>query len=486
MEKAKSPEKPLVDRVWDFFASVKLAIVTFGLIALTSIIGTVIEQGGEPEKNLEVLRKLFGEALAPTLYRISEALGFMDMYHSWWFISFLVIFITNLVICSLDRLPRIIRLVNEPLNPLPIERFRAYPIKSEIKVESSTDGVRNSVRHLLGKMGFKALEVSESGNTQFYAQKGAYSRYGVYVTHLSIIVIMLGAVIGIFFGFNGFLNLPEGYYSDVAYERNTNRAHPLGFTIKCDDFDVEFYEGKDMPKDYRSWLTITKNGKVVKKQMIEVNVPLKYEGYTFYQSSYGPSAALLQNPHGIIILRVTSTTGQTRTVNLEMNGTFEIPGTGIVGKVTDYSPAIAFRNDGSTFTYSQMMNNPAVYVTFSRDGKELYSGWLLKRYPRTWNLPDGNRVEFIDYWGMQYTGLQVRKDPGVWIVYLGCLVMAVGLYMAFFMSHRKIWVAVTPDGRKATRVLVAATANKNRPSFQKDIEQLISSIHKEIQGGTHG
>ncbi|HDO21616.1 MAG TPA: hypothetical protein ENG86_02010, partial [Nitrospirae bacterium] len=112
-------------------------------------------------------------------------------------------------------------------------------------------------------------------------------------------------------------------------------------------------------------------------------------------------------------------------------------------------------------------------------GKKLYSGWLLKRYPQTWDLPEGNRVEFIDYWGAQYTGLQVRKDPGVWLVYLGCLIMSAGLYSAFFVSHKKIWVALLPDGKKGSKILIAATVNKNRLSFERNIDKLTSILTKQ-------
>lgn len=475
METNTEKGKTIIDKVWDFFASIKLAAVTFGLIALSSIIGTVIEQGGEPEKNLEVLSKLFGKGLAPTLYRISENLGFMDMYHSWWFIAFLVVFTTNLIICSLERLPNRWKVIKLPLNPLSLDKFGSSSLRNEIKLNKPPQDVRDSIRHAVKRMGFNALEVSEEGTIQFYSQKGAYSRLGVYITHLSILLILIGAVTGIFLGFNGFLNLPEGYSSDVAYSRRGGTAHQLGFTIKCDDFDVEFYEGKDLPKDYKSWLTVSKNGNVVKKQMIEVNTPLRFEGYTFYQSSYGA----MPNPTGVLFFNVISSKGVSEVVNIGLNESFIIQGTDISGMAIDFSPALAFRQDGSTFTYSEMMNNPGVRMIFSKNGKELYSGWLLKRYPQTWNLPDGNRVEFIDYWGSQYTGLQVRKDPGVWIVYLGCLIMGAGLYMAFFMSHRKLWVALTPDGKKGSKVLIAGSTNKNKTSYERDLEKMAASITKQ-------
>ncbi len=475
MTNTNSKNKTFIDRIWDIFASVKLAAVTFGLIAISSIIGTVIEQGAEPEKNIEVLTKLFGEGMAPTLYRISEALGFMDMYHSWWFISFLVIFTTNLIICSLERLPNIIKIVKQPVKPLSLDKFGSYSIKSEITTRSTPDKIRDDVRAALKRFGFNASEVVESDSVQFYSQKGGTSRLGVYVTHLSVILILVGAVIGIFFGFNGFLNLPEGYTSEVAYSRRGGTAHPLGFSIKLDDFDVEYYEGKDMAKDYRSWLTVSRNGQVVKKQMIEVNAPLRFEGYTFYQSSYG----LMPNPQGVLVVNTVSNTGAAETINTSPNGSFNIPGTDIEVKITEFSPAVAFRQDGTTFTYGDMMTNPGIHIDFSIGGQE-FDGWILKRYPQTWSLPGGHRVELIDYWGSQYTGLQVRKDPGVWIVYLGCLIMSIGLYSAFFMSHKKIWVSISPDSKNGSNIMIAATANKNRPSFEKDVDKFAAALQKQL------
>jgi len=84
----------------------------------------------------------------------------------------------------------------------------------------------------------------------------------------------------------------------------------------------------------------------------------------------------------------------------------------------------------------------------------------------------------VDLWGAQYTGLQVRKDPGVWIVYLGCIVMGIGLYTTFFMSHKKLWLALIPSEKK---LLIAATANKNRPAFERKIDGMITTISNTIK-----
>jgi len=470
--------KGLVDRVWDLFASVKFAVVLFLLIALSSIVGTVIEQGAEPEKNLMLLKRLFGDSLAPSVYRVFEALGFMDMYRSWWFVSLLVLFSANLIICSLDRLPRVWRLVREPVGPLSPLMVKGIPIRKEVRLKGAPESVRGRLVRALGSIGFSVQEspAVEDEGYQLYSQKGRYSRLGVYITHLSILVIMLGAVIGIFFGFKGYLPLQEGYTSDIAYARDDS-AHQLGFAVRCDDFDVEFYDMSDMPKVFRSRLTVIKDGKEVLKKVVEVNSPLRYGGYTFYQSNYG----MVPGARGYFILKVRGGSGKAVTIKRMLGESFVIPGTEIVGTIRDFSPALAMDSSGKAYTYSDMMNNPAVYIEFSEGGKTRYSGWILKRFPATWRLPDGNMVEFVDYWGVQYTGLQVRKDPGVWLVYLGSGIMALGLYMAFFMSHRRIWVLVGREGRYST-VTVLASASKNRQSFERRIVKLIA----DLSGGSDG
>ncbi len=470
-------KKGFVDRIWDLFASIKLAVVLFPLIALSSIVGTVIEQGAEPEKNLMLLKRIFGDSLAPSAYRFLETLGFMDMYRSWWFITLLVLFSANLIICSLDRLPRIWRLIREPLKPLSPLMVRTVSIRKGVHLKGAPEAIREKLMPALKSLGFSAQDSSmEDGGYQLYSQKGRYSRLGVYITHLSIIVIMLGAVIGVFFGFKGYLPLQEGYASDIAYASDDS-THKLGFTIRCDDFDVEFYDMSDMPKVFKSRLTVIKDGKEVLKKVVEVNSPLRYGGYTFYQSNYG----MVPDAKGYFILKIRGGSGKTVTVNRMPGESFVIPGTEIVGTIKDFSPALAMDNSGKTFTYSDMMNNPAVYIEFSDRGKAKYAGWILRRFPSTWRLPDGNMVELVDYWGVQYTGLQVRKDPGVWLVYLGSGIMTLGLYLAFFMSHRRIWVLVRREG-KYSEVTVLASASKNRPSFERKIERFIA----DLSGGADG
>jgi cytochrome c biogenesis protein len=322
------------------------------------------------------------------------------------------------------------------------------------------------------------LESGAEKEVQYYAEKGNYTRLGVYVTHLSILIILLGAMGGVYFGFNGSLALPEGETSSFAYSAG-DREIPLGFDLRCDKFEVEYYGQTDMPKAYKSWLTVLKDGKEVMKKTITVNDPLKYAGITVYQSSFGTVPGAQER--GVVIMRVVSKDGKTEDINARIGDTFAIPGTDVRGRITNFSPALALDQSGRPFTYEKNMVNPALFIEFTGVNGKDYSAWFLKRYPETWSLPDGNRVEFLDYWGAQYTGLQVRKDPGVVLVYLGCIIMALGLYVTFFMSHRRVWVNVVEE-KGTARIAIGASANRNRASFERKIERLVGLLQAGQKG----
>lgn len=388
-----------IDRIWKFFASITLAVVVFTLISVTSIIGTIVEQQAAPERNIKLLTKLVGADAAPGLLKILDTLGFTNMYRSWWFLALLFIFAANLIICSIERLPSRWKMAREQIAPLGPEQGAHMPIQRHFTLEDKPEKARESVTGLLKGLGLSVLVRETDEGVQICGERGRYSRIGVYVTHLSILLIMAGAVAGIFLGFNASLNLLEGTSSAVAYQRNGTEI-PLGFEIRCDDFDVSFYDNSDTPRAYRSWLTILEGGKEVVKQEIEVNTPLRYRGITFYQSSYGFSPT----KDSLFKFSLSSGDGTRKDVQVRFGESFAMPGGKVSGTVSDFSPALGIDNKGRLFTYADMMNNPAVLVEFSDGGKPLYQQWVLKRYPETWVTKDG-MVEFKDLWGSQYTGL---------------------------------------------------------------------------------
>lgn len=74
-----------------------------------------------------------------------------------------------------------------------------------------------------------------------------------------------------------------------------------------------------------------------------------------------------------------------------------------------------------------------------------------------------------------YTGLQIAKDPGVWIVWLGCLLMVVGIYAAFFMSHKRIWIRIENG-----TITIGGNASKNPSGFKLFFDRLTSKLRTEL------
>lgn len=452
-----SKERSFTDQLWDFFCSLKLAIVTLILLALTSIIGTVLEQNLQPQDYLQ------NYGMSQSTYDTLKALQFFDMYHSWWFLSLMGIFAVNLICCSIKRLPRIIKTVRNPTLVADDGLFRTFSNKEEIVTAGTVAEVRDKLVALLGKK-FKSPVVTEQdGKAYLFAQKGAYARFGVYVTHCSILIIFLGAMIGNVWGYKAYVNIVEGKSVNQAWLRS-GQPIPLGFELRCDNFEVTFYPGGGRPKEFSSALVVLENGQEVLKKTIEVNDPLSYKGLTFYQSSYGPAG----DP--IYQFRVKNrATGVTTDVMGQEGRHLQLPGG---AAVIPMGYADNYQNFG-----------PAAQVSIdSPEHKRGTPFIVFQNYPQFDEKRGGDYI--INLLGVQqtyYTGLQVGKDPGVWVVWLGCLLMVLGSCSAFFLSHRRIWVSIQPLA-KGIGVKLGGTAHRNQPAFtlffdelKKDFDDALSS-----------
>ncbi|MCI5141821.1 MAG: hypothetical protein D3909_08875 [Candidatus Electrothrix sp. ATG1] len=308
--------------------------------------------------------------------------------------------------------------------------------------------------------------------TLLFSQKGAWTRYGVYVVHLSILIILLGAVIGSStvatkilknrqFAFKGGISLPETAQSDFIFSFTDDKKIPLGFAVRCNYFDIHYYPGTGMPKDYLSGLTVIEDGKEVLTTTIEVNKPLIYKGVTFYQSSY--------NQIGAAIIKLRETTSgniyafPVDPKNYSVTHKWQEGETDAMIRIQSANPVQMPNGKSSTEMKIWMMDSDGPPSMFTL----MYGNPVIVERPEaTYELSIGPHFA---------TGLQVAKDPGVWWVYTGCILMLIGLYMAFFMSHRKIWAHVYEiDGQPM--VLFAAHANKNSFGFAKTFASLTENF----------
>ena len=229
---------------------------------------------------------------------------------------------------------------------------------------------------------------------------------------------------------------------------------PTGFDLRVDGFYLSYYDNGS-PKEYRSDLVVLDNGQEVLKKSIVVNDPLSYNGFTFYQSSYEARQEYMI------------------TIQNQNNG-FRKTFIALPGK------EIKWQEAGVTFGIVNLLQPDRwgryrLKIWFS-DGKgEPSSFWLDKETVVSVERP--NNVYTFESKQRFATGLQVAKDPGVWPVYIGCTMMLLGLIIAFFLSHKRIWVYISEEAGR-TRVLVAGTSNKNRVSFENKFDTLVEKLEE--------
>ncbi len=440
--------------LWDFFCSLKLTIALLIVLAVTSIIGTVIQQNQSQEQYLQTYSE--------TTYRVLDAMQFFDMYHSWWFMALLGLFSLNLITCSIKRFPRVWKAVREPVLVPSDTLYRTFANFEEHVVALPQEQVRDRLAEFL-RRNFAAPTVTPEGDRiHFFAQKAPYARFGVYVTHLSILIIFLGAIVGILGGYKGWVNILEGGGTiDKVMPRSGREPIPLGFTVRCESFSLSYYEGTNRPREYRSVLTVIDNGQeVVKNRPVIVNDPLTYKGITFYQSSYQPAG------EGVFQFMVKDRqTGETLPVSARFEQRMALPG-------------------GGSFRVFNAREDPQfgilAQLEITTAAGERKFAQVAKGAPELDALRGGEQIfTLLDFKQRYFTGLQVAKDPGVWIVWVGCTLLVVGSMVAFFLSHRRIWVTLQPVGGK-TGIKIGGSAHRNQPAFEIFFDEFKKNLKSEI------
>ncbi|MBW2136833.1 MAG: cytochrome c biogenesis protein ResB [Deltaproteobacteria bacterium] len=461
---------PANNAIWNIFSSVKTTIALLIVLAVISVIGTLVPQQEEAVQ--------FAQKLSPQLFRILSFLQIFDLYHSTWFRIIIGMLSVNLIICSLDRLPGALRLFRTKPRADRKRPFENIPEHRQLTVKGRLEDVTARTADILRKR-FKKIEIKEAGDDTFlYGDKGRYSYFGAYIVHLSVLLILSGGIIGSIFGFEAYVNIPEGGVIEAVRLRKSGIPKNLGFAIRCDRFLVDFYQD-GTPKEYRSDLSFLSDGSVILKGSVLVNHPITFKGITFYQSSYG------NVPGDRVRIRVSQNDAAENTppIDLIKGSSFELPGG--EGKIQLMEISQNFRG----------MMGPAALLFVKPthgDGSRFwvfqYIDMLKKRFPPAmFKAPILNpssfkpyTFELVDIESKYYTGLQVNRDPGVPLVWIGCFLMVAGFFITFFASHRGVWIRITKKG-ESLRISVAGRTNRNPVGLERELDQLALKLTNQFK-----
>lgn len=436
--------------LWRHAASLRLTLILLIALATVSTIGsTFVPQNAAPAD----YERLYS---APVL-RVLMALQVTDMYRSWWYLLLLGLLMVNLLACTLRRLPQDVRLFMGPPVDLDVSLQKSLSLVQSWPLSSPVEGVAQRAAAALAGT-FARPVLNRDGDTFYlFAQKGLSSRLGLYLVHSSLIFIFAGGLVGFYYGYKGFLSIEEGQSAATAVTRS-EEVVDLGFTVRCDDFSVS-YHANGKPKEYRSVLSILDHGTtVIAGRPVVVNAPLSYRGVSLYQSSYGEASF--------------SFAVRDRKTGAEQ--TIIVPrGEQVV--LANGDRLAVMESLGDVRGHAEDLSGPAVHVVVISEKVQPEAFFLLRDHPHINGDRGGAyrfRYEGVARWT---TGLQANYDPGAPLVWVGCVVLMVGLLLVFSGAHRRIWLRVDASG-----LVVAGCAGRNSVQFRKTFAAVATELERVI------
>ncbi|HIJ75380.1 MAG TPA: cytochrome c biogenesis protein ResB [Deltaproteobacteria bacterium] len=454
-----SKEKSAPGAALGWLSSLKLTLVLFFALAAASVVGTLLPQ----EISLPELREHFGPATASLI----NFLALNNLYHSMWFRILLLLLCTNLVACTIERLPKTIRLIRRSQDPFDSQKLSRFGMSSSIAaalpLEQTQSVVESAVCETFGRMcRIESARVGGLGPLCAVSETGRWSTLMVYLVHLSVLIVLVGALAGSYLGFKGTMNLTEGETSDKVMLAEGDSVTELPFEVRCDKFEVSFYD-TGAPKEFKSDVAVIENGREVLKRSIVVNDPLTYEGITFYQASYGTYLKEAE------IELTDPDSGKKIAMTLPFRRPVTIPGTSDQLMINEYEENL-------------MRVGQAIEIVYGKQGLQSSSRWILVDRPYHGNRIENYLVRVTQTDRARFTGLQVKKDPGIWVVWAGFTLMTLAIGLTFYSSHRKLWVCIEPDKKSGkTIVTLAGRASRNVQVFEEKFEALRRGLENRLK-----
>ncbi|WP_204698752.1 cytochrome c biogenesis protein ResB [Geomicrobium sediminis] len=470
----------IIDKIWNFFSSVKVGIGLIVVTLIASMIGTIFPQelfippGEDPSVH-------YFEEYGP-LGQLYYSFGFHNLYGSWWYMLLIAALGISILIASIDRffpLYRALRSQRVTRHPNFLHRQRIFGTSHVENVDETMEKAKKALQ----KRRYKIRE--EDGN--LLAEKNRWARWGPYVNHIGLIVFLIGAslrfVPGMYVHDNVWVR--EGETEVVPGTSGEFFVENLAFTMEVyDEDDPLFQEGMEASNAvmfeslfrtdavlYRPEGTLGLDQSLVEvdRHGIEVNDPLHFDDFSLYQVDY--KLHELSEMTFDVEDRLTNEEVGSFAVDLNNPEDDYSLSNGETVRIHSYFPNYIINDEGIPATENAVPDNPAFIFEMVNDDTEEEEHTFIgiqrnfditpndepHRYSYSLSGIDTNHV----------TGLTVRQDNTIPYLIIGGAIFMIGLAQGSYWSHRRIWLQA-----KNNEVWVAAHTNKNWQSLKKDISNV--------------
>lgn len=459
----------------------RTAIILLLLVGAAAAVGSLIPQTALDARAVEAWI-----ARNPRWVRTADALDLFDVYGSWWFMTLYGLLLVSLGGCLVPRYRAFARqLRSKPSAPI---SFASQPHHVQGTVPDAPEEALVRAEALLRT---KRFRVRRDGEV-LAAEKGHLREGGSLMFHSAWFILLIGASVGIMFGYTGQVGVIEGdtmtdtavEYDYLKHGRFFGDRH-LGFALDLKAFDVAWHPN-GVPKEFASDIVLRDEGRT-RRARIEVNKPLSYRGRRIYQLSWGwaPVIKVMQGDRVLydgptIMLQgdaghagvVKLPSAEPQQVGLEMRF-FTDPQARPGGALRDASPEA--RNP--VLVYERFLGDlgldvPQSVYRLDRAGMTS-AGQGIVRMGESVIEPNDLRISFTGL--RRYSVFQIAANPGAGLLLFAAICILVGLVPALYASRRRLWVRADAFGEASTLHL-AGRAFQREGAFEEEFAQIAREL----------
>lgn len=273
--------------IFRLLTSVRVALLLIGMVALGALLGVVFPQAPDEVRASAQAYAAYTEFQRTRYGVFTDAmrrLGLFEVFHSYWFNGLLVVLLLAVAVCTANRIPPIARNVRRPVRRVNDRFFTQARHRAEFATPAEAAAVAKALRRKRYH-----VEVTErDGATYLFADRFGWAQFGTFVSHLSLILFMSGAIVTKLVGFNVDLSIPEGQTAPVFPTIHAGQMQILNRSAG----DTPDANGN--PTRYFSNLTVFRNGQPICSGTSTVNNPMHCAGYTLHQTTFSADGAELR------------------------------------------------------------------------------------------------------------------------------------------------------------------------------------------------